>query len=87
MTRYYFNLVKGDDLVQDFVGLELTESEMIATVSARLMAEIEAEEPDLLDPWAGWRLQVTDADGAVITALPIDGHDGAAAPRRRGYAR
>jgi len=87
MTRYYFNLVKDDDLVQDFVGLELSESEMIATVSARLMAEIEAEKPDLLDPWAGWRLQVTDADGAVIAALPIDGHGGGAAPGQRGYAR
>ena len=49
--------------------------------------EIEAEEPDLLDPWAGWRLQVTDANGVVITALPIDGHGVTPAPRRRGYAR
>ena len=87
MPRYYFNLVKGDDLVQDFVGLELSESEMIATVSARLMAEIEAEEPALLDPWAGWRMQVTNADGAVITALPVDGHGASPAPRRSGSAR
>jgi hypothetical protein len=87
MPRYYFNLVKGDDLVRDFVGLELSENEVISTVSVNLMAEIEAEDPDLLVPWAGWRLQVTDGDGSVITALALDGQDGSAALHRSGSAR
>lgn len=71
MSRYYFNLVNGEDRVQDLVGLELSEIDLVSAVSATLMAEIEAEDPDLLAPWEGWRLQVTDADGSVITALAI----------------
>ncbi len=69
MSRYYFHLVNGERQVQDPVGIDLSEAEVFSVISPTLKAAIEAEEPELLVPWRGWRLQVTDADGWVVTAL------------------
>lgn len=71
MSRYYFHFVNGNHFVQDSIGVDLTETELISIVSQGLLAKIEAEDPDLLAPWEGWRLHVTDADGSVITAVTI----------------
>ena len=78
MPRYFFNLRKSDDRVDDRDGAEYTDLEQArldAILSAR---EIMAEWACAGKPADGSEFQITDETGHVVLTVPfqaaIDGH-------------
>ena len=71
MPRIYFHLVKGRERIDDAQGIELEDSEFIAISWSELLTEIAREEPILFYDRADWLFEISDAQGQVISSVPI----------------
>jgi hypothetical protein len=70
--RYYFHLVEGQNIIPDNEGVEVADPAHIRSEAAEALKEIRKENPDLIVEGQGWRMDVTDASGAVLFSLPLD---------------
>jgi hypothetical protein len=71
-ARYWFNLTNGDAMIRDEDGIEA--SSILAAVISALEAveELRALDPSHSDEWRGWRLEIVDAAGQAVQAIPLD---------------
>ncbi|WP_244627746.1 DUF6894 family protein [Microvirga tunisiensis] len=71
-ARYYFNLTNGETMIRDEEGI-VASSIRAAVVSAmEAVEELRAHDPSNSDEWQGWRLEIVDASGQAIQAIPLD---------------
>jgi type IV secretory pathway VirB4 component len=71
-ARYYFNLTNGETMIRDEEGI-VASSIRAAVVSAmEAVDELRGHDPSNSDEWQGWRLEIVDASGQAIQAIPLD---------------
>jgi hypothetical protein len=69
--KYYFDLANHTERIVDEDGIEAFNVADVRVQAAMAVAEIQSEEPDGLDQWAGWRLEVLDSAGLLILAIDL----------------
>jgi hypothetical protein len=80
--RYYFHVVDGHDLVRDDEGIEIDESPHVQTEACKALEEMKRESPELVQTGEGWRMDVTDASGAVLSLFLSTASELACSSRR-----
>jgi hypothetical protein len=71
-SRYHFNLTNGQDVIRDEDGIELSDIHAALLYAMKAIKELRAEEPSSEVEWQGWRLEITDAAGQTVQAIPLD---------------
>jgi hypothetical protein len=72
MPRYYFHLVKGDRRIPDLEGIDLYPEELRPDALLQIFQELRStEEPNLVEDWRGWSLEIADAAGQVLQIILI----------------
>ncbi len=72
--RCYFHLVSGSEEIRDREGLEVTDLDQAhAEALETLHALAREDEAAAAAAWAGWRLDVCDASGALLFSIGFDG--------------
>jgi hypothetical protein len=71
-VRFYFNLVRGREILEDEEGLEVADLHLARTEALQALRELKRAEPAASANWTGWRLDVTDASGAVLGSINLD---------------
>lgn len=66
--RYYFDLVDGDDVIPDDVGVEADSLEQAVEVAREAIDEMRGDGEILL---GHWEMVVRSADGSLTRKLPI----------------
>lgn len=75
MPRYFFNLINGEHVSRDPVGVELPSSSEAFDTAWDVAQELKPElDPDMLP----WRLEVTDENGNVVASALLAGGSGPA---------
>jgi hypothetical protein len=70
--RYYFNLTNGDVMIRDEEGV-VASSVQAAVISAmEAVEELRAQALSDPDEWRGWRLEIIEASGQAVHAIPLD---------------
>jgi hypothetical protein len=71
--RLFFHLVRGREIIRDESGIEVADLQEAQTEALRAIEEMRREHPSASQDWVGWRLDVTDAAGAVILSIDLGG--------------
>ncbi|ANY77450.1 hypothetical protein BB934_03780 [Microvirga ossetica] len=71
-ARYYFNLTNGDDMIRDEEGIEASSLQAAVISAMEAVEELRAQNPLNSDEWQGWRLEIVDAEGRAVHAIPLD---------------
>jgi hypothetical protein len=72
MPRYYFNLLDGRERIIDTDGLDLDIDQFPFEHVLRVLEELRTEEdPDVVDEWVGWRLEIVDAQGQIVRVVAL----------------
>ena len=71
-ARYYFNLTNGDVMIRDEEGIEASSIQSAVISALEAVEELRAQDPSNSDEWQGWRLEVIDAEGRAVHAIPLD---------------
>jgi|SRR5918993_834591 hypothetical protein len=71
-ARYYFNLTDGDTMIRDEEGVEALSIQAAAVSALEAAEELRAQDPSDSDEWQGWRLEIVDASGRAVQAIPLD---------------
>ena len=68
MPRFFFHVVRTGHRVEDAIGMDAPDlDQAIAAVRAVSLDQIEQEER----AWPGWRFEVTDGAGRILTDTPF----------------
>jgi hypothetical protein len=70
--RYYFNLTDGDVMIRDEEGIEASSLQAAVISALEAIEELRAQDPLSSDEWQGWRLEIVDASGQAVQAIPLD---------------
>ncbi len=70
--RCFFNLVRADDYMLDPEGVEAADMEELRAEVAKAIEEMRHADPAAGRDWRGWRMEVTDASGAVLLTIDLD---------------
>ncbi|MDQ0558665.1 hypothetical protein QO004_000440 [Rhizobium mesoamericanum] len=71
MTRYFFHIRDGDDLVEDTDGVELPDHASAREEAVRAAREMLAEKLLLGERIDGELFEVTDESGRVVETIPF----------------
>jgi hypothetical protein len=71
-ARYYFNLTNGDVMIRDEEGIEASSLQAAVVSGMEAVEELRAQDPSNSDEWQGWRLEIVDAEGRAVHAIPLD---------------
>ncbi|WP_404295357.1 DUF6894 family protein (plasmid) [Microvirga sp. RSM25] len=71
-ARFYFNLTDGDDMIRDEEGIEASSIQAAVVSALEAVEELRAQAPASSDAWRGWRLEIVDAFGRALQAIPLD---------------
>ena len=71
-ARYYFNLTDGDDMIRDEEGIKASSIQTAVVSAMEAVEELRAQDPSNSDEWQGWRLEIVDASGQAVHAIPLD---------------
>jgi hypothetical protein len=71
-VRVYFKLVRGREILDDEEGLDVADLPVARTEALQALRELKRAEPAAIANWTGWRLDVTDASGAVLHSINLD---------------
>ena len=71
-ARYYFNLTNGEVMIRDEVGIEASSIQSAVVSGMEAVEELCAQDPSNSDEWQGWRLEIIDAEGRAVHAIPLD---------------
>jgi hypothetical protein len=71
-ARYYFNLTNGDVMIRDEEGIEASSIQSAVISALEAVEELRAQDPSNSDEWQGWRLEIIDAEGRAVHAIPLD---------------
>ena len=72
-TRCYFHLVSGSEEIRDREGLEVTDLDQAYAEALETLHALAREDKAAAAAWAGWRLDVRDASGALLFSIGLDG--------------
>jgi hypothetical protein len=67
--RCYFHLTKGEEIIRDDRGLEVTDMAQARAEAIKAVVEMCDENPGLAS--AGWTLTVADDSGIVLFTIPL----------------
>jgi hypothetical protein len=67
--RCYFHLTKGDEIIRDDQGLELSDLAQTRAEAIKAIAEMCDENPGLAS--VGWTLTVANDSGIVLFTIPL----------------
>ncbi len=70
--RCYFHLMSGSEVIRDPEGVEVTSLDGARTQAHKAIQDLVQEDPTSAASWAGWRLEVCDAAGAVLFSISLD---------------
>ena len=70
--RFYFHLVRNEDVIPDATGVEITDPEDLQRTALRIIHEVQAEVDPINTYWHGWRIDVVDPSGHVVLSVPLD---------------
>jgi hypothetical protein len=68
--RYYFNLINHTERILDDTGIEVSTPEQAQAQALKAVQEMRDEGEDSAE-WDDWRLEVTDAAGAVAFSVSL----------------
>jgi hypothetical protein len=71
-ARYYFNLTDGETMIRDEEGIVACSLQAAAVSAMEAVEELRAQDPSHADEWRGWRLEIVDASGQAVQAIPLD---------------
>ena len=71
-VRCYFHLVNGSEEIRDREGLEVMDLDQAHAEALETLHAL-AKEDEAAGTWAGWRLDVCDASGALLFSIGLDG--------------
>jgi hypothetical protein len=71
-ARYYFNLTNGETMIRDEEGIEASSIQAAVISAMEAVEELRAQDPSNSEEWRGWRLEVVDASGQAMQAIPLD---------------
>jgi hypothetical protein len=71
-ARYFFNLTNGDAMIRDEEGIEASSIQSAVVSGMEAVEELRAQDPLNSDEWQGWRLEIVDAEGRAVHAIPLD---------------
>ena len=71
MSRYYFNVQQGAELLKDPVGDDLDDPEELRRKALESARELVAEGAREGQNWLAWSVIVTDAGGEPVLTLPL----------------
>jgi hypothetical protein len=71
-ARYYFNLTNGETTIRDEEGIEASSIQAAVVSALEAVEELRAHDPSNSDEWQGWRLEIVDASGQAVQAIPLD---------------
>jgi hypothetical protein len=72
LARYFFNLTNGDAMIRDEEGIEASSLQAAVISAMEAVEELRAQDPSNADEWQGWRLEIVDAEGRAVHAIPLD---------------
>jgi hypothetical protein len=72
LSRYYFNLTDGFEVILDEVGIEVSNDRAALIQAFEAVEELRGESETSPDEWAGWRLNIMDASGRLVHSLALD---------------
>jgi hypothetical protein len=67
--RLYFHLAAVHDSILDEVGIEVEDLDDARSEAIRAIADMKVEDHSSVQNFGGWRLDVTDASGAVVFSI------------------
>ncbi|WP_457090498.1 DUF6894 family protein [Microvirga sp. P5_D2] len=70
-SRYYFNLTDGDRIIRDQDGLELADIDTAIIYANKAIEELRAEASVFSDEWQGWRMEIHNCFGDVVSVIPL----------------
>jgi hypothetical protein len=70
--RYFFHLVGHSETICDEDGLELPDPEEARLAALSAIEAVQREDPDAVEDWRGWRLNVVEASGALVFSIALD---------------
>jgi hypothetical protein len=70
VVRCYFHLVRDGATLPDREGVEIPEEDFEQEIT-RIIGEIRAEDPELLEGTSGWTIQVIDDQGREVARYPL----------------
>lgn len=68
----FFHLVHTHERILDETGIEVSDLEAAHYQAIKAIQELRQEGEDEEVDWRGWQLEVTDAAGNVLLAIPLD---------------
>jgi hypothetical protein len=70
--RLYFNLVRGPAVILDEEGIDVPNLSAALNEAVELLREIRRTDASAGSDWAGWKIEVIDATGAVLGSIDLD---------------
>ena len=71
MKRYYFHLMDGHDVIPDRTGVEIADLAAASDEALEAIQQFRQEHPATADEWQDWRIEVTDAWGAIALTVGL----------------
>jgi hypothetical protein len=71
VQRYYFHLTDGYVVIPDEVGVRVADLEEARAGAIGTIRELRRESSEANTDWRGWRIEVTDARGAVVFTIDL----------------
>ncbi|WP_112662535.1 DUF6894 family protein [Microvirga flavescens] len=69
--RCFFNLVRGDEVIPDPVGIEVEDIMQAHAQALRAVEEMREEIGDDIANWEDWRLEVVDSGGRAMFSIEL----------------
>ena len=70
MPRYYFHLVRGGERITYDEGAELEPADVHPEIMLNVVQNLRtSEDPNLVEEWGGWSVEITDAAGRVLQVI------------------
>ena len=71
-ARYFFNLTNGETMIRDEEGIVASSIQAAVVSAMEAVEELRAHDPSNSDEWQGWQLEIVDASGRAVQAIPLD---------------
>jgi hypothetical protein len=71
-VRLHLHLADQRELIRDHEGIEVEDLNRARVEIVNAVHELRRETALTVQDWSGWRLDVTDAQGAVVLSLDLD---------------
>ena len=69
--RCFFNLVSAHSSIPDLEGFEVADVGDLRAELAKAIEELRHAEPAAARDWNGWRMEVTDPQGAILLTIDL----------------